>query len=529
LEAGSGRAPQTGWAIEAAAWADSDPADSAAPDRPADPAPADPAPADHASADPAPAGPAGITHRAPSRRRALIAAALSFLVPGLGQLALGRRRAAFVFALPTAAFAVWVVVQIDQGLGVVATSLWDDSYFATFIAVLMLFGLWRAAAVIHALYSSPRAGGRTLKATAAIVLIGAIATMHGVAAGGAWLWYDAAVQVNQNDMFAQASPTPGPTVAPTLARTASPIPSYGFPGWIQAAPSNPYPASSPSQPPNGNRITFLLIGVDFMQGRSHSLTDSLMVVSVDTSTRKATMISVPRDTSGFQFYWGPWSGYNFKINTLLTSVDNGRLRSPDSGIVTLEKEIGFLLGIPINYYAAIDIEGFVKMVDAAGGVDVNNKHNIDDPPFLVLPVGPAHLDGDTAMRYVRSREHGGSDYLRAERQQEVLKVLEKNLTSTAMVPQLPTLLSLAGQNISTNFPLKTAKNYVKLGQRVVVDGCVLGPPYSWHPPTDSTGGLWTSRLDLNKVASLSVQFYGKDSSYYGQAGVNPAPCQSSSQ
>ena len=121
---------------------------------------------------------------------------------------------------------------------------------------------------------------------------------------------------------------------------------------------------------------------------------------------------MPRDTSGFQLYYGPWVSYNFKINTLLNSVDNGKLKSPDSGIVTLEKEIGFLVGIPINYYAAVDIDGFVKLVDAVGGVDVNNKHAIDDPPFLILPTGPAHLDGDTAMRYVRSREHGGSDYLR---------------------------------------------------------------------------------------------------------------------
>ncbi len=291
---------------------------------------------------------------------------------------------------------------------------------------------------------------------------------------------------------------------------------------------NPYPASSPSIEPNGNRITFLLIGVDFMAGRSHSLTDSLMVVSADTGTRKVSMISIPRDTSGFQLYYGPWVSYNFKINTLLNSVDGGRLKSPDSGIVTLEKEIGFLVGIPINYYAAIDIDGFVKMVDAVGGVDVNNKHAINDPPFLILPTGPAHLDGDTAMRYVRSREHGGSDYLRAERQQEVLKNLEKNITSPGMVSRLPALLSLAGDNLSTNFPLKTAKNYVKLGQRVTVDGCVLGPPYNWHPDSSSTGGLWTSRLDLQRVASLSVQMFGVDSTYYGQVGVTPVPCQSAS-
>jgi LCP family protein required for cell wall assembly len=490
------------------------------------------APSDAAAAPPPAAPPpaAPVDHGL-SRRRTVVAALLSFVLPGLGQLTLGRRRSALVFGLPTAAFLVWAYLQVDQGLDVLATSLWDESYLAAFFAVLLVFGLWRAAAVLHTFYAGLRGRRwRVLEAALAIVLVGAIATMHTVAAAGAWLWYDMAVQVNQNDMLAQASPTPSPTVAPTLARTPTARPQYSFPGATAAAlPSNPYPPSSPSAPPNKNRITFLLIGVDFMDGRSHSLTDSLMVASVDTSTRQASLVSVPRDTSGFQLYWGPWVSYNTKINTLLTSVDNGRLKSPDSGIVTLEKEIGFLLGIPIDYYAAIDIDGFVKMIDAVGGVDVNNKHAINDPPFLILPTGPAHLDGDTAMRYVRSREHGGSDYLRAERQQEVLKNVEKYVTSAAMIPQLPTLLSLAGANVSTNFPLKTAKNYVKLGQKAVFDGCVLGPPYSWHPSSDSTGGLWTSRLDLNRVASLSVQLYGKDSLYYGQAGVKPVPCQSSSE
>jgi LCP family protein required for cell wall assembly len=462
----------------------------------------------------------------PSGRRALLAALLSFLWPGLGQLALGRRRAALLFALPGGAFVAWFILQLDQGPAFFALNLWDDSYLMTVFAVVLAFGVWRIAAVLHTLLVGIK-GRRWRVAESAVAagLVIAILAMHVGAVSGAWIWYDASVQINQNDMFAEASPTPAPTR--TLAPTASPKPQYSFPTNGLAAPSNPYPASSPTPAPNPNRITFLLIGVDFMDGRAHSLTDSLMVVSADVKTRKVALVSVPRDTAGFQLYYGPWVGYNFKINTLLNSVDNGKLKSPDSGIATLEKEIGFLVGIPIDYYAAIDIDGFVKMVDAAGGVDVVNKHDINDPPFLILPAGPAHLDGDTAMRYVRSREHGGSDYLRAQRQQEVLKALEKTITSTAMVPQLPTLLSLAGQNISTNFPLKSAKNYVKLGQHLAgVDGCVLGPPYSWHPATSSTGGLWTSQLDLRRVAELSVSLFGHDSSYYGQVGVQPIPCQS---
>ena len=466
---------------------------------------------------------------APIRGRGLAAAALSWIFPGFGQLVLGRRRAALIFAVPTVALILVAFLQLQQGAALFAVSLWDDSFFAAFLVAVAAFGVWRIAAVSEALYTALRGRRwRFVEALVAGVLLASIVLMHAAVATAAWVWYDTSVQINQNNFFAEATPTPTTalTASPSPTAKPTPRPQYSFP-WAEAPePTNPYPTSVPSAAPNKNRLTFLLVGVDFMDGRSHSLTDSLMVVSIDMKTAKVTLISVPRDTSGFQLYYGPWVSYATKINTLVNSVDAGRIKSPDSGIKTLENEVGFLVGIPVDYYAAVDIDGFVKLVDAVGGVDVNNKHAINDPPFLIMPTGPAHLDGDTAMRYVRSREHGGNDYLRAARQQEVLTNLEAKITSPAMIPELPAILAVASDNLSTDFPLKTAKNYVKLGQRVKVQGCVLGPPYNWHPDSSTTGGLWTSRLDLNRVANLSVYYFGQESAYYGQPGVTPVPCES---
>ena len=476
--------------------------------------------------------PAAEARRGTAARHPLIPAALSWLVPGLGQLMMGKRVAALVFALPALAAVAWFAVQLSEGPAFFAVSLWDDSFFGIFLTIVAALGVWRLLAVGHALVVARRmaAGWRRAQVAAAFLLVASIVLMHGVVALASWDWYEAAAQIDANQMYADASPTATPTATASASPTRTPTPTdrphYSFDGAVAPLPTNPYPASAPTAAPNKNRITFLLIGVDFLQGRTHSLTDTLMLVSVDTKTAKVSMISVPRDTSAFQLYWGPWVTYNFKINTLVESIDRGGMRSPDPGIKTLEKEIGFLVGIPVDYYAAVDIEGFVKLVDGVGGVDVNNKHEIDDPPFLELPEGPAHLDGDLAMRYVRSREHGGSDYLRAARQQEVMKNLEAKIVSPAMIPQLPALLQLAGANISTDFPLNKAKNYVKLGQKVKSEGCVLGPPYNWHPDSDTTGGTWTSRLDLTAVAGLSVYYFGKESSYYGQPGVIPAPCRS---
>ena len=137
----------------------------------------------------------------------------------------------------------------------------------------------------HVLYSGLRGRRwRALESAVALALIVTIVAMHAAFAGGAFLWYDAASQVNQNDFFADAAPTPTapPTSAPTPTIPPTPRPQYSFLWNAAPAPTNPYPSSAPTNPPNGHRITFLLIGVDFMEGRSHSLTDSLMVVSVDT-------------------------------------------------------------------------------------------------------------------------------------------------------------------------------------------------------------------------------------------------------
>ncbi len=264
-----------------------------------------------------------------------------------------------------------------------------------------------------------------------------------------------------------------------------------------------------------------------MAGRAHSLTDSLMLVSMDASTGKVAIVSVPRDTSGFELYYGGWVPPAFRINTLLNSARSPSFGSPDNPMKTLENEIGFLIGVPVDYYAALDLGGFGRMIDAVGGVDVYNAHAINDPGVgIVLSAGPAHLNGAMAMKYVRSRG-GGTDYQRSGRQQDLLVALERKVASPAVLPRLGTLLSLAGKTIATDFPLSTARNYVAAVQHIsVIEKCVLAPPYSYHPPTGSTGGYWTSRLDMDRVARLSVELFGQDSRYYGRYGLEPEACAS---
>ena len=134
------------------------------------------------------------------------------------------------------------------------------------------------------------------------------------------------------------------------------------------------------------------------------------------------------------------------------------------------------------------------MIDAVGGLDIVNGQDIDDPSTgIVMSAGPVHLDGPTAMLYVRSPENGGSDYLRSARQQLVLMALEHKIASPSGITRLPNLLNLAGSYISTDFPLSTANKYVSSVQNIKhIVGCVLGPPCSIRPDTSVTGRKWTT-------------------------------------
>jgi LCP family protein required for cell wall assembly len=471
--------------------------------------------ADEASEQPAAA-------KSASRWRVLIPGVLSFLWPGLGQIFMGKRRAGIVFAVPAVLFLAMALLQVATNPVLFAVSLWDESYVELVIVGLAVFGAWRVAAVLHAMFPAGfRRPWRRMEVAVAAALIAAILVVHGGVAAGAWVWYETSASIQSNNIFAVGSPTPGD---PTPTDLQTPTPSPESSGAVYTA--IPQPTPSPTRAPDPNRITFLVVGLDFTSGRDHSLTDTLMIVSLDTVTHEASLISVPRDTTSFPLYWGGSVANTFKLNTFLNTVSQGKLKAPDDPIVALEKEIGFLVGIPVNYYAAVDMDGFAKVIDALGGVDIYNPHAINDPSTgIILAAGPAHLNGIQAVLYARSRENGGSDYIRANRQQGMLVSLKSKLLSASVLPKFNSILSIASRSVGTDFPLKTAKNYVKAVQGVKkINMCVLGPPYSVHPPTTQTGGKWTSYLDMNLVAGVSVTFFGEDSLYYGQPGVTPRSC-----
>jgi LCP family protein required for cell wall assembly len=331
----------------------------------------------------------------------------------------------------------------------------------------------------------------------------------------AWSFYDAGSRIFVADTGADQTP------APTHSAGAS----------SALVEDLPTPFATPTT--TSARINILLTGIDSGGNREHALTDTMMVVSVDPTTNDVAMLSFPRDIANFPLYNG--GTYRAKINSLTTFAKNHPNQFPDGPMVTLQKELGFLLGAQIHYYAAVDLDGFRRMIDVVGGVTVDNPRAINDPRYdwldgthgFTLSAGRHHLNGRTGLAYVRSRQGvGDSDFTRARRQQQVLVALRAKLTSPSMLPKLPAILRVAGDTIRTSFPSNRIDDMLTIASNVkdkAIFQAVLGPSkYAFHPPTNTTGGVYILQLKMDELAALSIKIFGSASAYSTATGTAPS-------
>lgn len=449
-----------------------------------------------------------------ARRSAPLAAFLSFLIPGLGQAYADRPLRGLVFAIPIVAVVAVVLVQLAGGLESFALSFLTPAIAGTFGLLAVATAAWRLLAMGDAVQVTDRTAWRRPGTLATFGVLGLITILvHGSLAWGLYSAYDASSRI-----FSGGNPDASPG--------ASGDPDDLFPD----RPVGPTPAV-------GERLTVLIVGIDNEPGRGTNLTDTMIVASIDPETGATSMISIPRDLSRIELPDGRI--YNGKINSLMNAAARNPAAYPDGPLPTLMGALGHLVGVPIPYYAAINLPGFVKMVDAVGGVDVVNGKAINDPGYggwtdgrpvgFRLSAGPHHLDGQEALAYARSRKGAGdNDFTRARRQQEVLLALRKRLTDPTVLPQIPSLIGALGDTVRTNFPSDRVGEVLDLARGVNDDGVervVLGPrKYADQPPLSETGGLYVLVPKMAAVKKLSIDYYGEDSRYWTPpATPSPSP------
>ncbi|ANF97062.1 LCP family protein [Paenibacillus bovis] len=216
-------------------------------------------------------------------------------------------------------------------------------------------------------------------------------------------------------------------------------------------------------------VNILLMGVDArgIQKGEVPRSDSMMVISMDPVRKHIHVFSILRDT------YTDIPGYDKnRINTAIT-------HGPDTAM----KAASELLGIPVQFYVYTDFQGFIKLVDAVGGVDFYVEKNMhyesaaDHHEYDInLKQGNQHFDGKTALQYVRFRHDALSDYSRTERQRQFTKALADKLKTTTSIMKLPSILDQISPYIDTNLTVSDMWNLASVGYQSTMKGSEQIPP-----------------------------------------------------
>ncbi len=196
---------------------------------------------------------------------------------------------------------------------------------------------------------------------------------------------------------------------------------------------------------SGDKTVVMLMGVDEREG-DVGRSDTLMIATLDPKKKKAAILSIPRDTRV------KIQGHGFdKINAAYAY----------GGYKLTQSTVENLLGVEMEHYVLINVNAFTKIIDAIGGVDLNVEKRMyyedpwDDNGGLVIDLYPGqqHMDGKTAITYVRYRDEEG-DIGRIARQQKFMQAVMDKLTSPAIIPRIPAIIGEVVDCIDTDLSVK---------------------------------------------------------------------------
>lgn len=259
------------------------------------------------------------------------------------------------------------------------------------------------------------------------------------------------------------------------------------------------------------RTNVLILGLGGPKNEPSGLTDTILLASFDRNANKALLLSLPRDI------WVP--EMRAKINT---AYHYGN-QEEGLGIEWARRYVSEIVGEPVHYVFVISFEGFVRVIDLLGGVDVNVEKGFTDDRYPIsgreadtcggdpmtlcrwemvsFDRGWQHLDGATALKFARSRKaesEEGSDFARANRQQKIILAVKEKVLSTDFLlspKKVSQMLTIIGASVETDIPESHLGGFGKLvlqaknaGMRSAVlsdiykpgekDGFLINPPIS---------------------------------------------------
>ena len=238
---------------------------------------------------------------------------------------------------------------------------------------------------------------------------------------------------------------------------------------------------------HGQEVNVLLLGMGGYENDAPYLTDSIMSITIDPTTNRVMMASIPRDlTVHMNLQSNPSRIWVQKINaayevpyvSIICCVAS-QYTGPNGGGYAAEHEVGKITGLTYDRYIAIDFVAFRDMVNALGGVDVCLSTNLDDLEYpnynngympIHFKAGCQHLNGEQALEIARSRHatepEQASDFGRARRQQDIMEAIKKKATTVNGFAKAPALLSALQKNINTDMSLTDMKAIYDWGKNL---------------------------------------------------------------
>lgn len=312
-------------------------------------------------------------------------------------------------------------------------------------------------------------------------------------------------------------------------------------------------------------INILVVGYG---GGTHDgayLTDTMIVVHVDPKSQKIFLVSIPRDiwikipTEGANGrYWKLNAAYALGIDDRQYPNKLAEYKGEDGGGRLAEYAMGQITGLTIPYFVGLDFSGFTHTIDTLGGVDINVNPAFTDPEYplegkesdlcghtpeeipdldaqaattaaeLVYPCryetlhfdkGILHMDGATALKYVRSRhsKEDGSDFGRAQRQQKLLVAVKQKVFSIGFISRVIPFMDSLGNDVRTDLTLDDVKTLVQhsseLNTYEVQTLALTDQNYLMETLTDSGQNILASKDGLDQWDSvhtwLANTFSGK--------------------
>ena len=252
------------------------------------------------------------------------------------------------------------------------------------------------------------------------------------------------------------------------------------------------------------RINVLLLGIDDGDSEADKSepkrTDAMIMASFDPEAHTLSLISLPRDTMVLL----PGHTHYEKLNSAYTY----------GGVAMTKQTIANLLRIPIHYYALLNWQGFIEVINLIGGVDLYvDRDMYYEDPWANLKIdikhGYQHLDGQKSGQYVRFRSDELGDIGRVQRQQKFLKALGMQMFSVENIAKIPKILSTVKDYLETDMDtvtlLKVARSFNILSDNNIRSGMLYGNFYD--SPSSGISYWRTTRPEIEKsLTEVDIPF-----------------------